>query len=100
MLANALGHLTPNAKAITFAGSPPAPIGLATFRGVLATLQSFFVYAAPGRFDEDLATLAGFVADGRLTPHIDRTFSFDDVNDALAALEGGGIGGKVVLVRS
>lgn len=99
VLANALGHLRPHAKAVTFAGSPPAPIGLGTFAGVIATLESLFVYAAPGRFDDDLATLAGFVADGRLVPHIDRVVSIDDVNDAVAALNAGGIEGKIVLAH-
>jgi NADPH2:quinone reductase len=100
VLADALGHLTPHAKAVTFAGGAPAPISLATFKGVPATLEALFVYGAPGRFDEDLATLAQFVADGRLKPHIGRTFLFDDVNAGLEALNAGGIDGKVVLVRS
>jgi NADPH:quinone reductase-like Zn-dependent oxidoreductase len=99
VLADALGHLTPHAKAVTFAGSVPAPIGLGTFAGVPATLEALFVYGALGRFDDDLATLADFVAGGRLAPHIDRVVQIADVNDGLAALEAGGIDGKIVLVR-
>ncbi len=99
VLAAALGHLTPHAKAITFAGGAPAPIGLGTFAGVPATLEALYVYGAPGRFDDDLATLVRFVADGRLLPRIDRTVPFAQVNDALAALEAGGIDGKIVLTR-
>jgi NADPH:quinone reductase len=99
VLAGALRHLTPHAKAVTFAGSTPAPIGLGTFAGVPGTLEALFVYSSPGRFDEDLATLVRFVADGRLKPHIDRTVAMADVNDGLAALEAGGIDGKIVLVR-
>ncbi len=99
VLAGALGHLLPHAKAVTFAGSAPAPIGLATFAGVPASLESLFVYRAPGRFDDDLATLARFVAGGRLAPHIDRFVPMAEVNDGLAALEAGGIDGKIVLVR-
>ena len=99
VLAGALGHLTPHAKAITFAGGMPAPIGLGTFAGVPATLEALYVYGAPGRFDDDLATLVRFVADGRLAPHIDRTVRIAQVNDALAALEAGGINGKIVLSR-
>jgi NADPH:quinone reductase-like Zn-dependent oxidoreductase len=100
VLAGALGHLTPHAKVVTFAGGTPASIGLATFAGTPATLEALFVYGAPGRFDDDLATLVGFVADGRLAPHIDRAIPIADVNDGLAALEAGGIDGKIVLVRS
>ena len=100
VLAGTLGHLTPHAKAVTFAGGAPASIGLGTFAGTPATLEALFVYGAPGRFDEDLATLVRFVADGRLAPHIDRTVPIADDNDGLAALEAGGIDGKIVLVRS
>ena len=100
VLAGALGHLTPHAKVVTFAGGTPAPIGLGTFAGTPATLEALFVYGAPGRFDDDLATLVGFVVDGRLAPHIDRAIPIADVNDGLAALEAGGIDGKIVLVRS
>jgi NADPH2:quinone reductase len=99
VLAGALGHLTPHAKAVTFAGSAPAPIGLGTFAGVPGTLEALYVYRAPGRFDDDLATLVRFVADGRLAPHIDRIVPVADVNDGLAALEAGGINGKIVLIR-
>jgi NADPH:quinone reductase-like Zn-dependent oxidoreductase len=98
-LAGALGHLTPHAKAVTFAGGTPFPIGLATFAGVPATLEALFVYGAPGRFDDDLATLVRFVADGQLAPHIDRAVPIADVNAGLGALEAGGIDGKIVLLR-
>ena len=100
VLAGVMSHLKPHAKAVTFAGSPPAPIGLSTFAGTPGSLEALFVYRAPGRFDDDLTTLAQFVADGRLKPHIDRTVPIADVNDALAALVAGGIDGKIVLVRS
>jgi len=99
VLAEALGHLTQRAKAVTFAGGTPAPIGLGTFAGVSATLEALFVYGSPGRFDDDLATLVRFVADGRLEPHIDRVVAIADIKDGLAALESGGIDGKIVLVR-
>lgn len=100
VLAGALGHLTPHAKAVTFAGSAAAPIGLGTFAGVPGTLEALYVYRTPGRFDDDLATLLRFVADGRLAPHVDRTVAMADVNDGLAALEAGGINGKIVLIRA
>jgi NADPH:quinone reductase len=100
VLAGALSHLTPHAKAVTFAGGTPAPIGLGSFAGVQATLEALFVYGSPGRFDDDLATLVRFVADGLLAPHIDRALPIIDVNAGLAALEAGGIDGKIVLVRA
>jgi len=100
VLVGALGHLTPHAKVVTFAGGTPAPIGLGTFAGVPATLEALYVYGSPGRFDEDLATLVRFVADGRLAPHIDRALPIANVNEGLAALEAGGIDGKIVLVQA
>lgn len=90
----AMAHLRPHAKVTFFSG--PAPV---TFARGPVTVEAIYVYQSPGRFDEDLATLAGLVAAGRLTPLIDRVLSFDAVNEALAALGKGGIRGKIVLVR-
>jgi NADPH:quinone reductase-like Zn-dependent oxidoreductase len=91
----AMAHLRPHAKVTFFSG--PAPV---TFGRGPVTVEAIYVYASPGRFDEDLATLAALVANGKLTPLIDRTLPADQANDALEALNAGGIRGKIVLVRS
>jgi NADPH:quinone reductase len=99
VLTAALGHLRPHAKVVFYGGGAPASLGLGTMRGTPATIEALFVYLAPGRFDEDLATLVRFVSTGRLAPHVDRVVPIDRVNDALAALQAGGIAGKIVLTR-
>ena len=99
VLGDVFGHLQAHAKVVFYAGGEPAPLGLGTLRGSPATVEALFVYQAPGRFDDDLATLVRFVSLGRLTPRVDRVVSIDAVNDALAALQAGGIDGKIVLTR-
>jgi NADPH:quinone reductase-like Zn-dependent oxidoreductase len=99
VLGAALGHLRPHAKVVFYGGAEPTPIGLATLKGSPATIEVLFVYSAPGRFDEDLAALARFVSVGRLTPRVDRVVPIDAVNEALLALNAGGIEGKIVLTR-
>ncbi len=99
VLRDALGHLRPHAKVVFYGGGERAPLGLDVLRGSPATIEALFVYQAPGRFDEDLATLVRFVSSGRLQPLVDRTVSIDRVDDALAALQAGGIAGKIVLTR-
>ncbi len=99
VLTAALGHLRPHAKVVFYGGGDPAAIGLGTMRGSPATIEALFVYQAPGRFDEDLATLVRFISNGRLAPLVDRVVPIDQINDALAALVAGGIAGKIVLTR-
>lgn len=90
----AMAHLRPHAKVAFFSG--PAPV---TFGRGPVTVEAIYVYASPGRFDEDLATLAALVANGKLKPLIDRTVPADDANAAVEALNAGGVRGKIVLVR-
>jgi NADPH2:quinone reductase len=90
----AMAHLQPHAKVAFFSG--PASV---TFARGPVTVEAVYVYMSPGRFDEDLATLADLVRRGRLAPLIDRTVPADQANDALDALNAGGIRGKIVLVR-
>ena len=99
VLGDVFGHLRPHAKVVFYAGGDPAPLGLGTLRGSPATIEALFVYEAPGRFDDDLATLVRFVSLGQLVPRVDRAVPIDQVNEALAALQAGGIDGKVVLTR-
>lgn len=47
---------------------------------------------------EDLDVIAGWLADGRLVPHIEKAYPLAEGRAALEALEAGHIGGKVVVV--
>jgi len=91
----AMAHLRPHAR-VTFFSGP----GSLTFGRGPVTVEAIYVYSSPGRFDEDLATLAALVATGKLAPLIDRTLPADDANAAITALNAGGIRGKIVLERS
>ena len=90
----AMAHLAPFAKVTFFSG--PGPV---TFARGPVTVETIYMYQSPGRFDEDLATLARMVANGKLTPLIARTIPADDANVALDALNAHGIRGKIVLTR-
>ncbi len=94
-LTAAMAHLKPFAKVTFFSG--PGPV---TFARGPVSVEAIYVYDSPGRFDDDLATLAALVAQRRLTPLIDRVVPVDDVNDALAALNAHGVRGKIVLTRA
>jgi NADPH:quinone reductase-like Zn-dependent oxidoreductase len=59
----------------------------ATFRGIMVEPDHV-----------GLEAIAGLVDDGRLSVHVERTFSFDDVAEAHRFIEGGHVSGKVVLV--
>jgi NADPH:quinone reductase-like Zn-dependent oxidoreductase len=54
-----------------------------------------YVFVKPNA--ADLAALAGFVADGRLTVHVERTFPLAQAADAHRLVEAGHVRGKVVL---
>jgi NADPH:quinone reductase-like Zn-dependent oxidoreductase len=46
---------------------------------------------------KDLADLAGMLADGRVRPHIDRTYPLDEAPQAMAYIQSGDFQGKVVI---
>jgi NADPH:quinone reductase-like Zn-dependent oxidoreductase len=46
---------------------------------------------------QDLADLAAMLADGRIRPHIDRSYPLDGVPEALALVQSGAAAGKVVI---
>lgn len=76
----------------------PAQLTLASFFGhENAVIRSYLSYAQHGPAGEDLATLAGLLADGRLTAPIGLHASWDQTSDALDALADGKIDGKAVL---
>lgn len=55
-------------------------------------------FEGASRPDDALVVLAGFAAEGTLTPHIDRTFDLAGVSEALRYLESGESTGKVVVI--
>ncbi|MGP6158804.1 MAG: zinc-binding dehydrogenase [Vulcanimicrobiaceae bacterium] len=102
VLSDVLRHLQPDAKLVFFGivADTPSSFDLSTFGGSpRATVQPIFVYDAPGRFDEDLVTLAAFVAAGRLKPLVAQTFPRAHINNALDALKAGGVEGKIVIAE-
>jgi len=63
-------------------------------------LQAFFVYrTGEETFGQDLATLAGMVADGRLDPRLGVVRDWSETLEAVAALRDRQVAGKVVLTR-
>ncbi|HZD01395.1 MAG TPA: zinc-binding dehydrogenase [Actinomycetes bacterium] len=63
-------------------------------------LQGFFVYrTGEETFGEDLAILAGLVADGRLAPQLGMVRDWSETVDAVSALRARQVTGKVVLSR-
>ena len=45
----------------------------------------------------DVRTLAGWLADGSLKPHVSKTFAFDNLGDAHRQIESGRTVGKIVV---
>jgi NADPH:quinone reductase-like Zn-dependent oxidoreductase len=52
------------------------------------------------RTTEVYSAVAQLVADGKLDPHVEVTFTLDQASDALAAVESGHSRGKVVITVS
>jgi NADPH2:quinone reductase len=99
-LAAAVSKAAPGATVMLIGATDPEPaqLVLTDFFGHENTvIRSFFSYAQPGRACDDLATLAGLLADGRLTAPVGFHATWDQVNDALDALADGKIDGKAVL---
>jgi hypothetical protein len=71
-----------------YAGQSDAPIDLGSFaKAPLSALVGFFVFADHGTtFAEDLATLARFVADGRLRPHLGLVLPWERLAEIIEAL--------------
>jgi NADPH2:quinone reductase len=99
-LAAAVDKVAPGGTVVLIGASDPepAPLALTSFFGhENAVVRSYFSYAEPVPPGQDLATLAGLLASGRLTAPIGWHTSWDSTNDALDALAGGKIDGKAVL---
>ncbi len=99
-LAAAVDKVAPGGTVVLIGITDPEPaqLTLTSFFGhENAVIRSYFSYAEPVPPGEDLATLAGLLARGRLTAPIGLHTSWDSTNDALDALADGKIDGKAVL---
>jgi NADPH:quinone reductase-like Zn-dependent oxidoreductase len=99
VLSAALARCAAGATIALYAGGSTTEIGLSSFGPApLARLVGFFVYAEQGTtMAEDLATLAGLVADGRLRPRLGLVRDWAATRDALEAMRTHAVSGKVVL---
>src|SRR3954468_10615785 len=100
VLSAAIRALEPRGAVVAYGvagGREPTPLAFYDFPG-LARLVGFFVYqTGEETFGEDLAVLAGLVADGRLRVDRELTRDWGDTREALAALRDRTVTGKVVL---
>lgn len=102
VLTAAVHRMRPGATAVTYGTvGGKAELNYPDFRNAPQASIVGLSHAIPQ--DEkgaDLATLAGFVADGRLEPRIGRTDDWADLAAALDALRDRQVRGKAVVVRS
>ena len=76
--------------AFTQAGLLGIPVGLATGRKLGMLMWRV-------NDSSDLADLAAMLADGRVQPHIDRTYPLEEAAEAMAYIQSGEFQGKVVI---
>jgi NADPH:quinone reductase-like Zn-dependent oxidoreductase len=105
VLVDAVHRLAPggNVTAYGLAGGERSHLAFFDFAGAApgGRLQGFFVYrTGEETFGEDLATLAGLVADGRLEPQLGVVRDWSETAAAIDLLRGRQATGKVVLTRS
>ena len=100
VLVEALHHLAPRGTVALYglASGEPAPITLRDFaRGQLGTIVGFVLYATGDAFADDLAFLAGLVADGQLHAEIGDPAAWDATPQAIEELRARRAVGKTVL---
>lgn len=101
VLQAAVHHLTPGGVAVTYgtvAGA--AELGLGDFRPApLARVVGFFHNVPEETKGEDLAILAGLVAEGRLQPQLGANRDWAETREVLDLLRDGEVQGKAVLTR-
>jgi NADPH:quinone reductase-like Zn-dependent oxidoreductase len=102
VLRDAVHRMAPGATAATYGTlGGPAELGLIDFaqaRG--GTVMGFFFAEPEETRGEDLATLAGVVADGRLDPRLGLVRDWSETREAIDALRNRDVRGKAVLLRS
>lgn len=79
---------------------PKMPLNLTLLKGcsIVGVFFGEWVRREPQGFAESLARLGRWYQDGRLKPHVSATYPLDGVADALAAMAGRRVQGKVVLL--
>jgi NADPH:quinone reductase-like Zn-dependent oxidoreductase len=102
-LAAALGLVDRGGTIVTFGNSSgqETTVNIGVFYGRSGARMEAFSLLAPNQppnFDEDLAYLAGLMAEGRLQPEIDYEGSWRKAPEALAALRERRVRGKAVLL--
>ena len=102
VLTDALHRLAPGGTVTAYgmAGGQPSELAFFDFRSAApgGRLEGFFVYRTnEATFGEDLAALAGLVADGRLAPRLGVVRDWSETLAAVAALRARQATGKVVL---
>jgi NADPH2:quinone reductase len=104
VLADAIHHLAPAGTVAAYGvagGQPQTPLAFYDFAqggGLLGKLIAFFIYATGEEtFGEDLAVLAGMVADGRLRVDKGVERDWSETREAVQALRDHRLTGKAVL---
>mgnify|MGYP003117792674 CR=1 FL=1 len=94
--------LTPSGRLVIVGSETGAKVFGGMQRQLLAALWSPFVSQTMGTFlssenAADLEVLRDLVEAGAVTPSVERTYGLDEVAEAMAALAGGQVRGKVVI---
>jgi NADPH:quinone reductase len=101
VLVDAIHRLAPGGTVVAYgvASGQPSALMFSDFGSApLGRLVGFFVYATGEQtFGEDLATLAGFVAEGRLKVQAGGAWDWSRTADAVEAIRNRQVTGKVVL---
>jgi NADPH2:quinone reductase len=79
---------------------PKIPLNLALLKGcqIVGVFWGMFAMREPERNRAHAERVMGWVREGKLSPHVDAIFSFDQAGAALRAMEARAVRGKVVLV--
>lgn len=104
-LSDALGAVAPDGVVVSFGNTVGTEVTFDSRTFYLtggATLYGFIIFHEARRdpIARDLERLAELVRERRLVTHIDATFPFDGIADALAALRERRVSGKVVVTVS
>lgn len=99
VLSAAVSSAVPGGTVVAYGGvAGAAEVGLATFRPApLVRIVGFFHHVPEAEKGADLATLAGFVADGRVRPRLGAVADWTELRDLLDRLEDREIRGKAVV---
>jgi NADPH:quinone reductase-like Zn-dependent oxidoreductase len=94
--------LTRNGRLVVTGGENGGPVLGGTERNLAAHLLSPFVTQRLRAFvirnrAEDLATVGAMIAEGSITPAVDRTFALDEAAAAVRYLVDGRVRGKIVI---